>query len=255
MIEDIKEAALDYINSGRERNFYATNRKVTLQVYGQAVDVESIWKGEDNDKVYLHCGCKEFEADVDLESLSTENQERVREVLACEDITDEQVPRLMQMHEGKPLVFLFRVADVDREEVNRVLSREECFKRCAKFYTLDELGDAWNDTDDDMRCLMDVKKSWCYVSQPEPKKPEKVWVVTFINDTEWELPNVSVNVLGTKEEARQCLDDEWQTLTTEGGEWQEDVSRKDDDEFMFVDSRENRVFGEINEKTVKLNNK
>ena len=173
MIEDIKEAALDYIDSGRERNFYAARRKVTLQVYGQAVDVESIWKGEDNDKVYLHCGCKEFEADVDLESLSTENQERVREVLACEDITDEDVPRLMQMHEGKPLVFLFRLADVDREEVNRGLSREECFKRCAKFYTLDELGDAWNDTDDTMRCLMDVMRSWCYVSQPKQPDEER----------------------------------------------------------------------------------
>ena len=172
MIEDIKEAALDYINSGRERNFYAARRKVTLQVFGQTVDVETIWYSKQEDKVYLHCGCKEFEGDVDLESLSTENQERVREVLACEDITDEDVPRLMEMHEGKPLVFLFRVADVDREEVNRGMSREECFKRCAKFYTLDDLGDAWNDTDDDMRCLMDVKSSWCYVSQPEKKEPE-----------------------------------------------------------------------------------
>lgn len=172
MIETIKEAALDYINSEREKNFYAANRTVTLQVFGQAVDVETIWYSKREDKVYLHCGCKEFEADVDLESLSTENQERVREVLACEDITDEDVPRLMQMHEGKPLVFLFRVADVNRYEVNRGLSREECFKRCAKFYTLDEFGDAWNDTDDNMRCLMDVMESWCYVSQPEKKEPE-----------------------------------------------------------------------------------
>lgn len=173
MIEDIKEAALDYINSEREKNFYAARRKVTLQVYGQAVDVETIWYSKREDKVYLHCGCTEFEADVDLESLSTENQERVREVLACEDITDEDVPRLMELHDGKPLVFLFRVADVDREEVNRGMSREECFKRCAKFYTLDELGDAWNDTDDDMRYLMDVKRSWCYVSQPEKPDEER----------------------------------------------------------------------------------
>lgn len=173
MIEDIKEAALDYIDSGREKNFYAANRTVTLQVFGQAVDVETIWYSKREDKVYLHCGCKEFEADVDLGSLSTENQERVREVLACEDITDEDVPRLMELHEGKPLVFLFRVADVDREEVNRGLSREECFKRCANFYTLDDLGDAWNDTDDDMRFMMDVKSSWCYVSQPE--KPDEEW--------------------------------------------------------------------------------
>lgn len=173
MIETIKEAALDYINSEREKNFYAARHTVTLQVFGQAVDVETIWYSKREDKVYLHCGCKEFEGDIDVESLSDENQERLREVLACENVTDEDVPRLMQMHEGKPLVFLFRVADVDREEVNRGLSREECFKRCANFYTLDELGDAWNDTDDDMRFMMDVKSSWCYVSQPEKPDEER----------------------------------------------------------------------------------
>lgn len=168
----IQEAALDYINSGREKNFYAANRTVTLQVFGQAVDVETIWYSKDEDKVFLHCGCKEFEADIDIGSLSDENQERMREVLACVEVPEDSVPGLMRMHENKPLVFLFRVADMDREEVNRGLSREECFKRCANFYTLDELGDAWNDTDDDMRFLIDVKTSWMYVSLPEPKKPE-----------------------------------------------------------------------------------
>ena len=98
-----------------------------------------------------------------------------------------------------------------------------------------------------------VNDAWTHArAKAKAKEPVKVWVVTFINDHEWELPNVSVNVFGTKEEARQCLDDEWQTLTTEGGEWQEDVSRKGDDDFMFVDSCENRVIGEIEEKEVKL---
>lgn len=173
MIETIKEAALDYINSERECNLVAARHNLTLKVGSLMVDVETVWYQKQEDKVYLHCGCKEFEGDIDVESLSDENQERLREVLACEDITDEDVPRLMQMHEGKPLVFLFRVADVDREEVNRGMSREECFKRCAKFYTLDELGDAWNDTDDNMRCLMDVMRSWCYVSQPEKPDEER----------------------------------------------------------------------------------
>lgn len=172
MIETIKEVALDYINSGREKNFYSANRTVTLQVFGQAVDVETIWYSKDEDKVFLHCGCKEFEADIDIGSLSDENQERMREVFACVEVHEDSVPGLMRMHENKPLVFLFRVADMDREEVNRGLSREKCFKRCANFYTLDELGDAWNDTDDGMRCLIDVKTSWMYVSLPEQKKPE-----------------------------------------------------------------------------------
>ena len=75
----------------------------------------------------------------------------------------------------------------------------------------------------------------------------KVYIVTFINDHEWELPNVSVNVFTTKDDARKCLDSEWNTLTNDDN-WQENVSRKYDDEFMFVDNRENRVLGEIHEK-------
>ena len=75
----------------------------------------------------------------------------------------------------------------------------------------------------------------------------KVFVVTFINDHEWELPDVSVNVFSTKEDARKCLDEEWATLTDDDN-WQDDVSRKYDDEFMFVDNCENRVIGKIHVK-------
>ena len=174
MSETIKDVALDYIDSERECNFYAANRKLTLQVYGQDVDVESIWKGEDNGKVYLHCGCKEFEADIDIESLSTENQERVREVLMCVSLSPKEVRKLTEQWKDVPLVFLFRVADVDREQVDVGMSREECFKRCANYYLLSELGDCWNDTDDDMQCMLDIKSTWCYVSMPE-KKAEEPW--------------------------------------------------------------------------------
>lgn len=173
MDKTIKEVALDYIDSDKERNFYAANRKLTLRVYNQDVDVESIWKGEDNDKVYLHCGCKEFEADIDIESLSDENQQRVREVLQCVTLSPSDIRRLLNQWKDVPLVFLFRVADVDREEIDRGMSREECFKRCADYYLLSELGDAWNDTDDDEQRMPEVKNTWCYVSQPERKSEEQ----------------------------------------------------------------------------------
>lgn len=174
MSETIKDVALDYIDSERECNFYAANRKLTLYVYNnQAVDVESIWKGEDNGKVYLHCGCKEFEADIDIESLSDENQQRVREVLMCVSLSPKEVRNLTEQWKDEPLVFLFRVADVDREEIDRGMSREECFKRCANYYLLSELGDSWNDTDDDMQCMLDIKSTWCYVSRPEKKADEQ----------------------------------------------------------------------------------
>ena len=83
-------------------------------------------------------------------------------------------------------------------------------------------------------------------------EPEKVWVVTFINDPDCEIPNVSVNVFGNYDAARKCLDAEWQTLITEvmvG--YDEDVSQKNDDDFLFVDNRENRVIGEIKEREIR----
>ena len=168
MAQNIKELALDYIDSERECNFYAANHNLTLRVYNQDVDVESIWRSED--KVYLHCGCKEFEADIDIESLSEENQKRVCEVLKGDVITPSMVPTLMKAFEGKPLVFLFRVADVQREELDDGLSREECFNRCINYYELDGLDCAWNDTDDDEQCLPEVKNTWCYVSMSEQNK-------------------------------------------------------------------------------------
>lgn len=173
MLQAIKEVALDYIDSGRECNFYAAEHKLTLRVYNQDVDVESIWRGEDNDKVYLHCGCKEFEADIDIESLSDENQERVREVLMCVSLSQEEVRNLTEQWKDVPLIFLFRAADVDRNEIDRGMSREECFKRCANYYLLSELEDEWNDTDDDEQRLPEVKNTWCYVSQPEQKSDEQ----------------------------------------------------------------------------------
>lgn len=173
MLQTIKEVALDYIDSERERNFYAAGHKLTLRVYNQDVDVESIWRGEDNDKVYLHCGCKEFEADIDIESLSNKNQERVREVLMCVNLSPTQVRNLTKQLANVPVIFLFRVADVDREEMEAGMSREECFKRCADYYLLSELADEWNDTDDDVQRLPEVKNTWCYVSQPEQKSDEQ----------------------------------------------------------------------------------
>ena len=84
----------------------------------------------------------------------------------------------------------------------------------------------------------------------EEKPKHTVWVVTFLNDCEWELPNVSVNVFGTEEEARKCLDEEWQTLTA-SGEYDEEVSKKNDDDFLFEDHCANRTIGEIKKKEMK----
>lgn len=96
-----------------------------------------------------------------------------------------------------------------------------------------------------------VNEAWEHArAKAKAKQPQKVWVVTFLNDCEWELPNVSVNVFGTEEEARKCLDEEWRTLTAQE-KYDEEVSKKNDDDFLFEDHCANRTIGEIKEKEVK----
>ncbi len=96
--------------------------------------------------------------------------------------------------------------------------------------------------------LGDIAESLETIAKAKP--PQKVWVVTFLNDYEWGL-NLSVNVFGTEEEARKCLDKEWQTLTA-SEEYDEVVSNKNDDDFLFEDHCANRAYGEIKEKEVVL---
>lgn len=106
--------------------------------------------------------------------------------------------------------------------------------------------------DYDVCSMLDVYEAMERELGLDVDEPEKVWVVTFINDPDCEIPNVSVNVFGNYDEARKCLDEEWQTLTTEvmvG--YDEDVSKKKDDDFFFVDNRENRVIGEIKERKIE----
>lgn len=91
-----------------------------------------------------------------------------------------------------------------------------------------------------------VNDAWAHA---RAKAKAKVYVVTFLNDCEWELPNVSVNVFGTLEDARKCLDEEWQTLTS-SEEYDKDVSKKTDDDFLFEDHCANRTIGEIKEKCI-----
>ena len=84
-------------------------------------------------------------------------------------------------------------------------------------------------------------------------KAVTVWVVTFLNDCEFELPNVSVSVFGTEDEARKCLDEEWQTLTSEHENgYDEDISRKSDDDFLFEDHCANRTIGEIKKREITI---
>ena len=67
-----------------ECNFYAEDNNVTLYIGPTAVDVESIWHNKDDDKIYLHVGCETFEGDLDIESLSEENQRRMMDAFGID---------------------------------------------------------------------------------------------------------------------------------------------------------------------------
>ena len=81
-MERIKELAEDFLTK-HDGNIYSRDGFAALYVciFQSNVGVESIWYAKDEDKVYLHCGCMEFEGDIDIESLSDENQKHIMDYL------------------------------------------------------------------------------------------------------------------------------------------------------------------------------
>ena len=63
--------------SNNDGNLMSQNISIDLNIFGHKVEVESIWHEADTGKVYAHCGCKDFEGDLDIESLSGENINKI----------------------------------------------------------------------------------------------------------------------------------------------------------------------------------
>lgn len=80
MKREITDIAWDYMQSN-ECNFYAADIPVELKMHGMSVDVETIWFDKAERKIMLHCCCEQFEADIDIESLSDRNQSRLAKIL------------------------------------------------------------------------------------------------------------------------------------------------------------------------------
>ena len=79
-MDDLITLAMHCIGK-KETNFYAADVNMKLTIMGCDIDVESIWYADKDDKIYLHVGCKDFEGDIDIESLSEENTRRLAEGL------------------------------------------------------------------------------------------------------------------------------------------------------------------------------
>lgn len=69
----IQETAMDFMQRN-EQNFYAIGLVVRLRIFNNEVDVESIWYSDKEDKIYIHVVCFEFEGDLDIDSLLSENK-------------------------------------------------------------------------------------------------------------------------------------------------------------------------------------
>lgn len=86
---------MNYMSS-HECNFNVEGNNVTLYIGSTAVDVETIWYSDKEDKIYLHVGCKEFEGDVDIDSLSDDNQRRMMEAFGIDTKRDKMWEEVTQ---------------------------------------------------------------------------------------------------------------------------------------------------------------
>lgn len=71
--QKLEECIMDFLRSN-DGNVYGD---INLQIFNQEVEVESIWYYDVEDKFYVHVCSTEFEGDLDVYSLSDENQERL----------------------------------------------------------------------------------------------------------------------------------------------------------------------------------
>lgn len=78
-MEDIQELAMDFMHRN-DCNFFASNIKVPLKIFGHDIEVESIWYSDKDDAIYLHCNCEEFSGDLDIDYLSDENQQMLIDI-------------------------------------------------------------------------------------------------------------------------------------------------------------------------------
>lgn len=76
----LQEVAMDFMHRN-DSNFYAIDLRFELRFAGFPVEPESIWYSDAEDKIYLHVSCAEFEGDIDIDSLSEQNQDALRSAL------------------------------------------------------------------------------------------------------------------------------------------------------------------------------
>ena len=71
--QKLEECIMDFLSSN-DSNVYGD---IDMQFFNHEVEVESIWYSDEEDMFYLHVCSPEFEGDLDVHSISDENQEKL----------------------------------------------------------------------------------------------------------------------------------------------------------------------------------
>ena len=86
-MNNLQETALNFIQKN-DGNLAANGLEINLVIFNHVVRSESIWYSKDENKIYLHVGCKEFEGNIDIDSLSDSNQAKILTALSSKtDVT------------------------------------------------------------------------------------------------------------------------------------------------------------------------
>ena len=70
-------------------------------------------------------------------------------------------------HRKETILFFFNIDDVQREDIESGITREEMAEKCCCMILLKEFDNDWNDSDDEINHIPDKLATWCYVSLPE----------------------------------------------------------------------------------------
>ena len=80
-MNNLQETALNFIQKN-DGNLVTNELKIELIIFDHVIQSESIWYSKDENKIYIHVGCKEFEGDIDIDSLSDSNQAKILTALS-----------------------------------------------------------------------------------------------------------------------------------------------------------------------------
>lgn len=78
---ELEEALMDLIHKEGPKgiNLFAADINLSVNISGVEREIESVWYCDDDDRIYLHISCPEFEGDIRHDSLPNDVQSKLRD--------------------------------------------------------------------------------------------------------------------------------------------------------------------------------